>query len=413
MSYEPEEYILILVYTESKPFNAVLDIYSFSKPTVTVKFRLVKGVCGLSEKYSVLFEIRHLYYLPQYLPVMDALWREGNFRLFYSAHLDRNQENRAFVNQALAGYPVEEIRAENESLRRQAIRSHDFDVTVFGKGTKAREFCSDQTLAVLLYHGIGLKSCYYTDYNPRIDIRYVESEYRLKELLKRGFPAEYRVTGFPKLDYLFRDFSGMLPDLRSRLDPEKATLLYAPTFYPSSIESFGTALATLTHAYNVVVKLHNFSWTFRKYRHQRELLLKLARENRHIQLLPPETYNIIPCLQLANVLLTEASSTVFEFLATGKPSIICDFYHLRRRHRIFYRCFLRRRIDAEILSQIDFAYHLPRPQDLPQILKKALDVPIPDPQLHNRRREQFLGVVDGKAAQRVVDDLKERLAKRA
>jgi CDP-glycerol glycerophosphotransferase (TagB/SpsB family) len=48
------------------------------------------------------------------------------------------------------------------------------------------------------------------------------------------------------------------------------------------------------------------------------------RKQKHVALVPEGNYSILPFLSVADTLITEASSTMFEFLATGKTGIIYD-----------------------------------------------------------------------------------------
>jgi len=359
-------------------------------------------------KIRILFDVRHLYYLPQFLPVAQAMESEGSFEVYYSAYIDKARRDQQLIRKAILNFSENFIDAESEKERRNKILSLNFNVTIFGKSAHAEKYCSANTLAVLLYHGIGVKSCYYTDYHPRINVRYVESQYRLAELKRRGVTTELVVSGFPKLDPLF-DVQSDEPTLTiPGLDPGKPTILYAPTFYPASIEVFGDSLAELTAGCNLIVKLHHFSWLLKKYRRHHELLQSLAEKNAHVHSIPPEQYNIVPLYKIADLLLTEASSTAFEFLATGKPVIVCDFYHLRLKHRLFYRAFQRSRLDTEILPLLDFADHLEAPQQLPNVVQKAIIESAEYKQKIAGQAEFFLGKLDGKASQRIVQDLLTR-----
>jgi len=360
----------------------------------------------------VLFDIHHLYYLPQFIPVIQAMNRDQDFMVYYTAHLNNSRQDYNLIRQAVQDLPGEFLAARNEKERRAKILTANFDVTVFGKSRHAEHYCSAKTLAVLLYHGIGVKSCYYTDYHPRIDVRYVESDYRYQELRRREGATALVVTGFPKLDLLFdaQETKALADQLN--LDPERPTLLYAPTFYPSSIEIFGDHLSGLTQGYNLVVKLHQFSWTKPKYQHQHRLFQQLSASHEHVYLLPPEVYNIVPLFPLSDLLISEASSTMFEYLATENPAIVCDFFHLRRHHKWFFKRFRKRRLDPEILPHLDFAYHLSDPADLPQLLTEALQDETRRKAVIRERKALFLGPVDGQAAARVVTDLKQRLAAR-
>ncbi len=358
----------------------------------------------------ILFNIHHLYYLPQFIPVIQAMNRDQDFMVYYTAHLNNSRQDYNLIRQAVQDLPGEFLTARNEKERRAKILAANFDVTVFGKSRHAGDYCSADTLAVLLYHGIGIKSCYYTDYHPRIDVRYVESDYRYQELRRRDGATALVVTGFPKLDLLFdaQETKALADQLN--LAPERPTLLYAPTFYPSSIEIFGEQLAELTRGYNLMVKLHQFSWTKPKYQHQQRLFQRLSEKYAHVYLLPPEIFNIIPLFPLSDLLISEASSALFEYLATENPALVCDFYHLRRHHKWFYRRFRKNRLDPKILPRMDFAYHLPKPGALPQVLTKALRDADQRHTIIKERKSFFLGPVDGQAAARVVADLKQRLA---
>jgi len=358
---------------------------------------------------TVLFHLHHLYYLPQFLPVAQAMERDGDFAVFYTTVIDARRNDYEWTHKIIDEMGGNFITAANEKERIGKILKQDFDVVVFGKSSGAEKYCHPSALAVLLYHGIGVKACYYRDYNPRIDVRYVESQYRFNELKRRKIPTELVVTGFPKLDPLINNADKDQYLAKYRLENGKPTILYAPTFYPSSIEVFGETLAEQTRDCNLVVKLHHFSWLMKKYRHQYKLWQTLEQKYKHVRLVPIEEYSVVPFLAGSDVLLTEASSTAFEFLATGKPVIIADFVHLRWKHRLFRKQFERQRLDSTIIEKLDFAYHLNQPQDFEQVLKTALGDNEQQKPLLAQKRDLFLGNVDGQASERVVADLKKRL----
>jgi len=358
---------------------------------------------------TVLFHLHHLYYLPQFLPVAQAMERDGNFEVFYSTVIDKSRDDYEWSRRIIGEFGGNFITAANEKERIEKILRQNFDVVVFGKGSGAEKYCHPSALAVLLYHGIGVKACYYTDFNPRIDVRYVESRYRFDELKRRNVQTELVLIGFPKLDPLRESAEHERYLEKYRLKNDRPTILYAPTFYPSSIEDFGETLAEQTRDYNLVVKLHHFSWLMQKYRHQRELWQALEQKYEHVRLAPVEEYNIVPLFSCSDLLLSEASSTAFEYLATDRPIIIADFVRLRLHHRLFRKNFERQRLDSAIIEELDFAFHLEQPQDLRRVLKLALADTGQKKPLMIQKRDLFLGNVDGKASERVVADLKKRL----
>jgi CDP-glycerol glycerophosphotransferase (TagB/SpsB family) len=137
-------------------------------------------------------------------------------------------------------------------------------------------------------------------------------------------------------------------------------------------------------------------------------LEKLAIKYNHIHLIPVEFTNIAELYNLSDVLLTEASSTLFEYLATENPVIVCDFMHLRWNHRLFPSRFVKR-MDLEINSQLDFVYKLKKPKRLKKLVEKAIIEQPARAELLRKRQRDILGIVDGKAAKRVVADLIKRI----
>jgi len=65
-------------------------------------------------------------------------------------------------------------------------------------------------------------------------------------------------------------------------------------------------------------------------------------------------------------------------------------------------------MDTGIMRYLDFTYQLGNPEELPLIVEKALSEKKQKSQLINERRGLFLGDIDGKAAKRVVEDIKKR-----
>ena len=80
----------------------------------------------------------------------------------------------------------------------------------------------------------------------------------------------------------------------------------------------------------------------------------------HIKLIPPNMYNITPLYKISDLLITEASSTIYEMLALNKPIIVNRFYKLKLSHRIFrqrlYNARLNQFMENEI-SQFCFEAH--------------------------------------------------------
>jgi CDP-glycerol glycerophosphotransferase (TagB/SpsB family) len=205
-----------------------------------------------------------------------------------------------------------------------------FDVVVTGDVLRNPEEHGDALLC-FINHGTGIKTILYRLLAKAIKTRYlifVEGEYRKKRIDDFGVrgSSEVHVVGYPKLDPVFQ---GALDreDITARygLDPGKKTVLFAPTYKPTCIDKVREEIFEQTRDHNLIIKLHQYSWRGKYAPHWHHRLYEKAVERyAHARLIPPEEHNIIPFIYVADTMLSEASSTIFEFLALGKIGIIFD-----------------------------------------------------------------------------------------
>ena len=136
------------------------------------------------------------------------------------------------------------------------------------------------------------------------------------------------MVGLPKLDGIFQGrYADRAGFLSSRgLDTAKPTVLFAPTYKPTCMYDVKDVVFEATKdRCNLVVKLHHYSWMGKYAPHeQHRIFERRVRQYPHATLVPMEEYNIVPWMAAADTLLSEASSTVFDFLALGKTGIIYD-----------------------------------------------------------------------------------------
>jgi len=251
---------------------------------------------------KILFDSYHLYHLPQFDPVIDLLSHDDRFEIFHSTCSDNKKIELDLCLPVLESKPGILVFAETEEERIEKIRALDLDVFICGWSRyPIGKFVSKNTLVGMIYHGIGVKPSYWRDNSTRLNIRFVEGQYRMDQLVNHGIETNLVLTGFTKLDPLFHGDDEPFNDLKNslRLDPNKRTILFAPTFYPSSIEKFGMKLGEYTMDYNVILKPHMWTYfidEFSEYnlKPQRKLVYNLSEKFDHIKLLGPEIYNIIP-----------------------------------------------------------------------------------------------------------------------
>lgn len=357
----------------------------------------------------VIFDVQHLYYLPQFLPVHEELLRRGarTSFVFYEA-LEDNDVLAAVLGMADFDYRVVEGAAG--ALKEYCTQRPDW--VLFGNGFSRLKALPENTRSGLLYHGIGVKQCYYDADLTEMDVRFVEGEFRERELQSRFPNASLSVAGFAKLDPLFSGRIRPLDLAACGLDPGRPTLLYAPTYYPSSIERMPADLPVRLRDYNLLVKPHHFTFTKRRYRHQ---LHKLQQWQQHdnVWLSQLEDVSLLPMMASADLLISEASSALFEFAALDKPVVWCDFYYRRWNHRGPLRFRLDDRMDRTIEHYADIAAHAASPEDLPAVVAGELAQPARLSSVRMRYTQELIGSVDGRAAERVVDVLETARVERS
>lgn len=188
------------------------------------------------------------------------------------------------------------------------------------------------TARVQMFHGVGGKYGFDAPSGSmrQWDRLFFVNRRRLNNFVQSGAveadsPA-VALTGMPKVDCLV-DGSLRRDDtlLALGLDPERPTVLYAPTWSPaSSLNLLGGQLLShlVTLPINLVVKLHDRSRDLRpQYSGGVDwaaiLTPLLARDNARLA----ETANIAPLLAGADVMVTDHSSAGFEYLLLDRPLV--------------------------------------------------------------------------------------------
>lgn len=348
---------------------------------------------------KILFYCHHLYYLPQFIPVARAIG--DGFDIIFAISSKATSTEVALIKSE-----IERDGWRLESEENLMGGDSQLDVLIMGQSRDAERLAGSDTLVVLLFHGIGIKRIYYTDTSPRVDLRFVESEFRQDQCLAVSPDTETLAVGFAKLDPLLGD---TIPVDESLPNGPGAKLLYAPTFYPGSIEILAQHIPIWPSDWQIVIKPHQFTYTNPYYYYQVKLLRQLARESSNVTVLPLEAYNIITGYNWADVLVSEASSTIIEFTALDKPVVVCDELHLRWHHRLQRARFFRRRMDMDLMARLDYALHAVEGSDVADQITQALENPDELSEKRRAARDLLLGPVDGGAARRIARVLIEKV----
>lgn len=349
----------------------------------------------------ICFDALHPYYLPQYIPVMHELLARGEQVHFI---IYRSAEQQAVLNALVEQYQLPTTWVDNEEQALAFYLEHKPAWVIFGNTfdnvTKLKGCCR----TALMQHGIGPKACYYTVSDSDFDVRFVEGEYRLKRL-QQMFPSKQFIdTGYAKLDPIVQGKEHGLDIATLGLDPAKKTLLYAPTFYPSSIENMAKDWPAEFSEYNILIKPHYFSLSKSAYKKQKQLLVHWASFD-NVYLATAEQANLLPFMASADLLISDASSALFEFTALDKPVVWCDFYHLRWSYRGIFKFRFNRRMDADLYRYADVAAHAASYKEL----KMVVDQQIAEPDSFAPQRAKYTyelaGTVDGLCSLRIVNFL--------
>ena len=123
-------------------------------------------------------------------------------------------------------------------------------------------------------------------------------------------------------------------------------------------------------------------------------------------------YNITPFYKISDLLLTEASSTIYEMLALGKPVVINRFFKLKLSHRIFKYRLYRKRLNKEMSSDISkFCFEVDRPASIPKIIEEAFARNENCKHEIKEFQDKMLYKLDGKASERARDAILSKLHK--
>ena len=372
----------------------------------------------MKSQISILFDAYHLYHLAQFEPLMILLEKDDRFNVYYSTSSENRKEEIELCSSVLSKRKGQFIFHKDENIRCEKIKNIGLDVFICGWSRyDINNYVNDNTLVAMIYHGIGVKPSYWNDNHSRLDLRFVEGQYRINQLRAHGVKTDLSLTGYIKLDPLFNNEASYFKDKKKLLGLNKSrkTILYAPTFYPSSLERLGMQLGHLTEQYNLIIKPHMWTYYLDSFggvnlKGQRKLIYNLSEKFDHVKLLNPDEHNIIPYYSISDLLLTEASSTIYEMISLSKPVVVNRFYHLKLSHRIFQKRLYKRRLNKEMNKEVEnFCFLADSVKQLPSVLDKAMNQKHKDIKSMQEYQRKMLYKLDGLASERARDEILKRL----
>jgi len=350
-------------------------------------------------KLTLYFYVAYPYYFPHFLPISKEFQDNGD-KVTYILSSKQNSKN------------MEEIAKENcvdYLFGVENLFDKKADVIFFANPfDKVGEI---DALSVFLEHGIGTKSTSFYSSIEYFDIYLVEGEQkynRLKELYPQ-YIDKIKKVGFSKFDTIVnytQDDKEKLFD-RYNLDINKKTILYAPTFFPSSIEKMSDDFAKDFLEYNIIVKPHYLTYERAKYKNQRKKFQKWEQSS-NCAVMPLSEYNLVPFLAFCDVMISDESSAMFEFAALNKPVISNRYFKLRWSYYLM-PWKLKKRIDTtkDFYRQI-----LQSAENYAQTLLYTKEALI-NPSILEDKRVKFskdiCGEIDGNVSHRIVEIVRKSL----
>ena len=349
-------------------------------------------------KHTIFFDVQELYYLPQYLPIFYELEKIDNVKvkfIFYKNNFDKIKEE-IINNRKLSSKWV--------ASRKEAAKFYTNEKPswiIFGNSFPYLDKIHNKSKTAQIGHGIGPKKVYYTQSNTPTTVRFVESEYRFNRL-KKMFPKErFLKVGYCKLDPLINNAVNEIDIKDLNLNPLKKTILYAPTFYPSSLECFSKSLPKDFGEYNIILKPHYFSLSKKKYFNHRKILNYWSTFD-NVYLADAKDYSIIPFLKLGDIMISDTSSAMIEFAALNKPVICCTFLKLRWNYRGIFSFRFHNRMDKDYSEYKNFTFEA---KSYKEMLEKTNELLTNDFTLSQKNQnyiKKFSGTIDGNASKRIV-----------
>ncbi len=277
------------------------------------------------QKIRLLFRIGYAYHKAAFDPIIDLLLTNENYDVWFS--LDMEKIKYFFLEFPYRSRIIDEWKKLGY---RFTTETKGFDIVISGDTLRNAE-AYGKTLLIFLNHGTGIKNILYRNLARAKGHKYqifVEGQHRVDSLknCEHLGQSEVHLIGLPKLDYYFQGkYKREEVLLRWGLDPHKKTLLFAPTYKPTCMYTIKDDIFEQSRDLNLIIKLHPYSWMGKYAPHkQHRIFEKRVKKHRHAVLLPKEEFSILPYYLASDCILSEASSTVFDYLAFEKFGIVFD-----------------------------------------------------------------------------------------
>ena len=348
---------------------------------------------------NIYFYVAYPYYFPHFLPISKIFKAKGH-RITYALSTKQNCENMEFIAKS---------NQLNYIFGEEALTNKTIDVIFFANPyEKAKEL---KPLCIFLEHGIGAKSTSFFSSIEYFDIYIAEGiqKYNRVRDLYPQHENKLALVGFSKFDEIVNFSQEQKDELFEKygLDKNRKTILYAPTFFPSSIEKMADDFPNEFKEYNIWVKPHYLTYERKKYKNHLKKF-KIWESYKNCTILPLNEYNLVPFLATSDVMISDESSAMFEFASLNKPVISNQYFKLRWSYYLM-PWKLTNRIDqskAKYRTILDIANSY---QETIKYTKEALTNPTKLESKRLKFAKDICGEIDGKVSERIYEVVMDRL----
>lgn len=313
--------------------------------------------------YKFILYISKIYSIPVFKPLVEYLTKTSHVHMFYVSEKVRNNFPDAWDKEAILG-----------SLKDAQRFNPDF-VLVSGNFVDFRI----PGIKVQLFHGLGVEKEVHYKIRHFFDVYLTSGPFvteRFNELQKKHIYFLVKETGWPKIDYIIN-----FPQKNAEspvLPKDKKIILYAPTF--STNHQSATALI---HHIPQVIKDDEF-WLIKFHELMNKEIIESFKSLDSRKIMVIENSEITPYLHAADVLISDTSSVIYEFMVLDKPIVTFRTKGAKDKG-----------IDINSESE----------------LRQAVDSSLHNPDKYKLNRQKHISLVnpyiDGKISQRIIDILSD------
>jgi hypothetical protein len=168
---------------------------------------------------------------------------------------------------------------------------------------------------IQLFHGLGVEKPSHYKIRHFFDVYCTSGPVVTKKFLKMQKHYKYFSvveTGWPKVDHILNYNTDNLND-RFNIPQDKNVILFAPT-HSSKMQSAEALLPTISQ-----IKKENELWLLKFHELMDKELVAKAKKTAGFRVI--EDYDVTPYLHLADLLVSDTSSVIYEFMLLDKPII--------------------------------------------------------------------------------------------